>query len=79
MLNSSVTNASGSTTDLSRTKRSELGYAAGLGFQSDGGSLLGVRYKGASTDFAKGGYSNSEFHNARHSTQAYAGVLLGGK
>jgi len=78
--NGSVTNAASGTADLSRTKRSELGYAAGLGFQSDGGFLLGLRYNGAFTDFAKDGYSGNEFRNARHSTfQAYVGVLLGGK
>jgi hypothetical protein len=39
-----------------------------------------LRYNGAFTDFAKDGYSNNEFRNARHSTfQAYIGVLLGGK
>lgn len=79
-VNSNVTSASNSTSDLSRTKRHELGYAAGLGFQADNGFLLGLRYNGAFTDFAKDGYSDNEFRNARHSTfQAYIGVLLGGK
>ncbi|MGI4867323.1 MAG: porin family protein [Janthinobacterium lividum] len=78
--NGSVTNASNTTSDLSRVKRNELGYAAGLGFQASSGFLLGLRYNGAFTDFAKDGYSNDEFRNARHSTfQAYVGVLLGGK
>lgn len=79
--NGSVVGNSGTaTSDLSRTKRNELGYAAGLGFQADNGFLLGLRYNGAFTDFAQDGYSNNEFRNARHSTfQAYIGVLLGGK
>lgn len=78
--NGSVANAASSTSDLSNVKRNELGYAAGLGFQSDSGFLLGLRYNGAFTDFAKDGYSNNEFRNARNSTfQAYVGVLLGGK
>jgi hypothetical protein len=79
-VNGNVTSASNSTSDLSRTKRHELGYAAGLGFRADNGFLLGLRYNGAFTDFAKDGYSDNEFRNARHSTfQAYIGVLLGGK
>ncbi len=78
--NGSVTNAASSTSDLSNVKRSELGYAAGLGFQAESGFLIGLRYNGAFTDFAKDGYSNNEFRNARNSTfQAYVGVLLGGK
>ena len=75
-----VGTSSATTSDLSRVKRNELGYAAGLGFQASNGFLLGLRYNGAFTDFAKDGYSNDEFRNARHSTfQAYVGVLLGGK
>lgn len=75
-----VGTSSATTSDLSRVKRNELGYAAGLGFQADNSFLLGLRYNGTLTDFAKDGYSNDEFRNARHSTfQAYVGVLLGGK
>ena len=78
--NGSVTTAASSTSDLSNVKRSELGYAAGLGFQAESGFLIGLRYNGAFTDFAKDDYSNNEFRNARNSTfQAYVGVLLGGK
>lgn len=75
-----VSSASASTSDLDRVKRHELGYAAGLGFQAESGFLLGLRYNGALTDFAKDGYSNNEFRNARNSTfQAYVGFMLGGK
>jgi len=79
-VNGNATSASTATADLGHVKRNELGYAAGLGFQADNGFLLGLRYNGAFTDFAKDGYSDNEFRNARHSTfQAYIGVLLGGK
>jgi len=75
-----IANASSGTSDLDRVKRSELGYAAGLGFQAESGFLIGLRYNGAFTDFAKEGYSNDEFRNARNSTfQAYVGFMLGGK
>jgi hypothetical protein len=68
------------TARLSDVRRSELGYAAGVGFQASSGLLLGLRYSSAFTGFAKDGYSNDEFRNARHATlQAYAGVQLGGK
>ena len=33
--------------------RNELGYVAGLGFQSETGLMLGLRYNGSITDFAK--------------------------
>ncbi|MBJ6145935.1 porin family protein [Hymenobacter sp. BT559] len=75
-----VSSVSSQTSDLDRVKRNELGYAAGLGFQAESGFLVGLRYNGAFTDFAKDGYSNDEFRNARNSTfQAYVGFMLGGK
>lgn len=79
--NGSVVNStSSSPSNLDNVKRNELGYAAGLGYQSSQGFLLGLRYNGAFTDFAKDGYSNNEFRNARNSAfQAYVGFLLGGK
>jgi hypothetical protein len=75
-----VSNIGSGTTNLDNVHRSELGYAAGLGFQASNGFMIGVRYNGAFTDFAKNSnYSNDEFRNARNSTfQAYVGVLLGG-
>jgi hypothetical protein len=75
-----VASASSTTSNLDNVRRSELGYAAGLGFQAESGFLVGLRYNGAFTDFAKDGYSNNEFRNARNSTfQAYVGFMLGGK
>lgn len=75
-----ITVNSSGTANLDNVNRNELGYVGGLGFQSSQGVLLGVRYNGAFTDFAKDGYSNNDFRNARNSAfQAYVGVLLGGK
>lgn len=75
-----ITVNSGGTANLDNVNRNELGYVGGIGFQSSQGVLLGVRYNGAFTDFAKDGYSNNDFRNARNSAfQAYVGVLLGGK
>jgi hypothetical protein len=75
-----VSTAGSGTTNLDNVNRNELGYVGGLGFQSSQGFLLGVRYNGAFTDFAKDGYSNNDFKNARNSAfQAYVGFLLGGK
>lgn len=68
------------TARLRAVRRNELGYAAGCGFQSRIGLLLGLRYTGAFTSFAKDGYSSDEFRGARQAAfQAYAGVLIGGK
>jgi hypothetical protein len=79
--NGNVVGTAGSgTSNLDNVNRNEIGYVGGLGFQSSQGFLLGVRYNGAFTDFAKDGYSNNEFKNARNSAfQAYVGFLLGGK
>lgn len=76
-----VGNAGSGTSNLDNVQRNELGYVGGLGFQASNGVMLGVRYTGAFTDFAKNNnYSNDEFRNARNSTfQAYVGVLLGSK
>jgi len=80
-INGNVVSTAGSgTSNLDNVKRNELGYVGGLGYQASNGVMLGVRYSGAFTDFAKDGYSNNDFRNARNSTfQAYVGVLLGGK
>ena len=76
-----VGNIGSGTTNLDNVQRNELGYVGGLGYQASNGVMLGVRYSGAFTDFAKNNnYSNNDFRNARNSTfQAYVGVLLGGK
>jgi len=75
-----VSNIGSGTTNLDNVRRSEIGYVGGLGFQASNGVMVGLRYNGAFTDFAKNSsYSNDEFRNARNSTfQAYVGVLLGG-
>lgn len=74
-----VTGAQNQTTNLDNVRRNELGYAAGLGFQANAGLMLGIRYNGAFTDFAKNGYSNDELRNARNSVfQLYVGFALGG-
>lgn len=65
---------------LDRVNRNEIGYVAGLGFQSNGGFLLDVRYNGSFTDFAKDGYQNNDLRNARNQVfQASVGFLLPGK
>ncbi|WP_426490228.1 porin family protein [Hymenobacter sp. 102] len=80
-LNGTVfTNYSG-TQNLDNVNRNEIGYAAGLGFQSDAGFLIGIRYNGSLTDFAKEGYTgDADVRNARNSVfQASVGFLLPGK
>ncbi|OON70527.1 porin family protein [Hymenobacter sp. CRA2] len=66
--------------DLDNVKRTEIGYAAGVGFQADSGPMIGLRYNGSFTDFADDGYQNDDFRNARNSVfQLYVGYLFGGK
>lgn len=66
--------------NLDNVNRSEIGYAAGLGYQSDAGLVLGIRYNGSFTDFAKDGYQNNDLRNARNQVfQASVGFLLPGK
>ncbi|MCA8832119.1 porin family protein [Hymenobacter pini] len=80
-LNGTVfTNYSG-TQNLDNVNRNEIGYAAGLGYQSDAGFLIGIRYNGSFTDFAKDGYTgDADVRNARNSVfQASVGFLLPGK
>lgn len=64
--------------DLSNVNRNEFGYVAGLGVQSNSGVLLGVRYNGALTDFAKNdSYNNGELTNARNQVfQVSLGYLI---
>ncbi|MBC6697150.1 porin family protein [Hymenobacter sp. BT190] len=66
---------------LDNVNRNELGYAAGLGYQSEQGFMLGLRYNGSLTDFAKNdSYYNGDLRNARNSViQASVGFLLPGK
>jgi hypothetical protein len=59
--------------------RFEVGYAAGLGFQTQNGVMLGLRYNGNFSRFAKESYFNGRLTNARHSVfQLYLGFLLPG-
>jgi hypothetical protein len=68
------------TSDLDNIHRNEIGYAAGLGYQSEGGLMLGLRYNGSFTDFGKDGYQDAETRNARNSVfQASVGFLLPSK
>lgn len=68
------------TADLDDVNRNEIGYAAGLGYQSEGGLMLGLRYNGSFTDFGKDGYQDAETRNARNSVfQASVGFLLPSK
>ena len=69
--------------DVSGLKRTELGYAAGLGYQAENGLSLGLRYTGAFSDFVKsdnGTYFNGDLRNARHSAfQLSLGYLIPSK
>jgi hypothetical protein len=79
-INGNTASQSSSTQNLDKVNRNEIGYAAGLGFQSDAGLLLGIRYNGSFTDFGKDGYSDNDVRNARNSVfQASVGFLLPGK
>lgn len=60
--------------------RNELGYAVGLGYQGRSGLLLGLRYTGAFTDFAKKGYQDNDMVNARNSVFQFSlGFLVPGR
>ncbi|MBC6992300.1 MULTISPECIES: porin family protein [Hymenobacter] len=69
--------------DVSGLKRSELGYAAGIGYQADNGLSLNLRYTGAFSDFVKsdnGTYFDGDLKNARHSAfQLSLGYLIPSK
>jgi Outer membrane protein beta-barrel domain len=79
-LNGNTYQSTNGTQNLDNVNRNEIGYAAGLGYQSEGGLMLGLRYNGSFTDFAKDGYADSDLRNARNSVfQASVGYLLPGK
>ncbi|QIX62094.1 PorT family protein [Hymenobacter sp. BT18] len=66
--------------NIDNAKRFEVGYAAGLGYQSEAGWMAGIRYNGAFTKFGDEKYSNGELRDARNSVfQASVGYLFGGK
>lgn len=56
---------------LDGLRRFEIGYAAGVGFATNSGISLGVRYNGSLTDFVNENpenYFEGDLTNARHST-----------
>jgi hypothetical protein len=70
--------------DVSELNRTELGYAAGLGYQAENGLSIGLRYTGAFSDLVKSDngdtYFNGDLKNARHSAfQVSLGYLIGNK
>ncbi|UOQ66781.1 porin family protein [Hymenobacter volaticus] len=78
--NGTVLAQNSNTSNLDNVNRNEIGYAAGLGYQSEGGLMLGLRYNGSFTDFGKDGYQDAETRNARNSVfQASVGFLLPSK
>ncbi len=55
----------------------EIGYAAGVGFQAQNGVMLGIRYNGNFSRFARENFFDGRLLNARHSVfQLYLGFLL---
>ncbi|UYZ58797.1 porin family protein [Hymenobacter latericus] len=66
--------------NLDDVKRTEVGYAAGLGYQAKSGPMIGLRYNGSLTDFADDGYQGDEFRNARNSVFLLSvGFMFGGE
>jgi opacity protein-like surface antigen len=69
--------------DIDGFKRFELGYAAGVGFATNSGINLGVRYNGSFTDFVDKNpedYFEGDLTNARHSTiMLTVGFTFGGR
>ncbi|GAB3301087.1 porin family protein [Hymenobacter tenuis] len=80
-LNGNIIARTSGEADLDDVNRNEIGYAAGLGYQSEMGLLLGLRYNGSFTDFAKNdSYRNGELANARNSVfQLSLGYLIPSK
>lgn len=73
----------GSSLDVKDTFKSvDFGYAAGLGFQTESGAMVGLRYNGAFTNIPKeinfGGQSiQAKVRNSAF--QLYVGYMFGGK
>ena len=80
--NPSVTDAQNKT-DVSGLNRNELGYVAGVGYETTNGLSLSLRYTGAFSDFVKNDnstYFNGDLKNARHSAfQLSLGYLISSK
>ncbi len=72
-----------SKSDVSGLNRNELGYLAGVGYETENGLSLSLRYTGAFSDFVKSDnstYFNGDLKNARHSAfQLSLGYLIPGK
>ncbi|MBC8085472.1 MAG: PorT family protein [Hymenobacter sp.] len=76
-INGNTASQRSGTEDLDNVNRNEIGYAAGLGYQSEGGLMIGLRYNGSFTDFGDDGYQDEDTRNARNSVfQASVGYLL---
>ncbi|GAA4377854.1 porin family protein [Hymenobacter koreensis] len=74
-----VTNSS-NYDNLDNAQRTELGYAAGFGYQSESGPMIGIRYNGGLSKYGKDGAPNDDFNNARNSTfMLSVGYMFGGK
>ncbi|UYZ58796.1 porin family protein [Hymenobacter latericus] len=67
-VNGNVTNNSSNYDNLDNVQRTELGYAAGVGYESDMGLLIGLRYNGGLSKYGKKDAAQNEFSNARNST-----------
>jgi len=78
--NGQVRNNTTNYDNLDNVQRTELGYAAGLGYQSESGPMLGLRYNGGLSKYGKKNAPNNDFNNARNSAlQLYVGYMFGGK
>jgi opacity protein-like surface antigen len=82
-LNGETVSSTTSSRDIDGFKRFELGYAAGVGFATNSGINLGVRYNGSFTDFVDENpedYFEGDLSNARHSTiMLTVGFTFGGR
>ncbi|WP_237144304.1 porin family protein [Pontibacter pamirensis] len=67
--------------DVDGLRRFEVGYAAGVGFATNSGISLGIRYNGSLSDFVNENpeeYFEGDLTNARHSTiMATVGFTFG--
>lgn len=67
--------------DIEGLRRFEVGYAAGIGFATNSGISLGIRYNGSLSDFVDENpedYFEGDLTNARHSTiMATVGFTFG--
>ncbi|WP_400192355.1 porin family protein [Hymenobacter sp. B81] len=78
VVNSRTTTNSSTYNNLDNVNRTELGYAAGLGYESDMGLMLGLRYNGGLSKYGKN--DSGDFKNARNSAFMLSlGYFFGGK